>query len=375
MGIIGDRNTQEAGNGSTQVQISNLCINNNGIDEKRAREIIDERCNELLLQYSEEARTVAFDRVERLANILIPRLVKENLLEQLRDPSIQITLKETEKSAMSTERKLDNELLSELLVHRIQKGENRNIRAGVNQAIKIVDEISDDALLGLTVIYTMSGFYPTSPQLEDGLKTMSKISSKIVYGELPLGDEWIEHLDILNAIRIIPYSSIRKVIDFYMVNMPGIIDVGIAKDSDNYRKAIEILRSAYLSEKCLFSHELRDGYVRLGVTNINTINLDIPGELCQKGEDGLVHVVMTKQQLKEAREQAFRDVYALYEKDEIMLQENRRAFMERWNSYDSLRKVSEWINSINSNFTITSVGKALAHANAKRCDSSIPDMY
>ena len=42
--------------------------------------------------------------MDLFANDLIPRLVKNNLLEELKDPSIQILLLEAQKSAASTER-------------------------------------------------------------------------------------------------------------------------------------------------------------------------------------------------------------------------------------------------------------------------------
>ena len=43
-----------AGDGAQQLQVENLTIVN-GIDEKRAREIVDERLHELMSQYSQEA--------------------------------------------------------------------------------------------------------------------------------------------------------------------------------------------------------------------------------------------------------------------------------------------------------------------------------
>lgn len=50
-----------------------------------------------------------------------------------------------------TERPADYSLLSELLIHRLQSGQERNVRVEVSRAIEIVSEVSDEALQGLTV--------------------------------------------------------------------------------------------------------------------------------------------------------------------------------------------------------------------------------
>ncbi len=59
----------------------------------------------------------------------------------------QLLLVEAQKAAASTERVADYDLLSELLIHRFEKGENRVMRAGISRAVEIVDKISDDAML------------------------------------------------------------------------------------------------------------------------------------------------------------------------------------------------------------------------------------
>lgn len=170
--MILEKQRQEAGDNSQQIQAGKVIINN-GIDEKRAREIVDEKLQEVIVGYTQEARTIAKERIDRFANDLIPRLVKNNLLEELKDPSIQILLSEAQKSAASTERMADYALLSELLVHRVKNSINRNIRAGVNRAIKIVDEITDESLLGITVSYSVEQWIPVTGILCDGLSTLN----------------------------------------------------------------------------------------------------------------------------------------------------------------------------------------------------------
>jgi hypothetical protein len=46
--------------------------------------------------------------------------------------------------------------------------------------------------------------------------------------------------------------------------------------------------------------------------------------------------------------------------------------MEEWNKRKYLRVLREWWDGIDANVQVTSVGKVLAHANAQRCDKSLP---
>ena len=204
-----EKQSQEAGDNSQQFQ-ANTVIVQNGIDEKRAREIVDEKLREVIMTYTQEAHAVAESRIHLFTNDLIPKLVKANLLDELKDPSIQILLSEAQKTAASTEREADYSLLSELLIQRVKKGNDRNVRAGVARAVEVVGEISNDALLGLTVAQSFSSILPASGDIETGVKVFSSIYEKIIYDPLPFDSLWLENLDILDAIRINQFGAFKK---------------------------------------------------------------------------------------------------------------------------------------------------------------------
>ena len=151
---------QKSGDNSQLVQAETIIIQN-GVDEKRVREIFDEKTLTVIKEFSQEANELIRERVKKFGEDFIPKLIKENLVDSLKDPSIQILLLDAQKSAASTERQSDYSLLSELLIHRMKKGKDRYVRSGVSGAIKIVDEVSDEALLGLTVLYSVT-FTPNS---------------------------------------------------------------------------------------------------------------------------------------------------------------------------------------------------------------------
>ena len=371
--MFGNKQTQEAGEGSQLVQAGTINVYN-GIDESRAREIVDEKLKEVINGYSQEAHEVAKARINQFADDLIPKLVRDNLLESLSDPSIQILLTEAQKTAASTERPADYALLSELLIHRVKKGNDRNIRAGVNQAVKIVDEITDEALLALTVIYSVETFLPIAFDMESGLKVLEGLFSKIIYSTLPKDSLWMDQLDVLNAIRINPFGGFKKIDQFYSEQLSGYVDVGIEQGSENYKKANEILKKANLPNDIICDHELRRNFVRLRIININNLDMLSLRRFQSINLNGTTVKIPFQMQLSNGQKQAIKDVYSLYNTDESLKKENVKAFMEMWNNYNYLKQLREWWDSLQGSFDITSVGKVLAHANAQRCDPNLPNL-
>lgn len=346
-----------------------------GIDEKRAREICQEMHLQLRKDYSQEALSIANSRVTEFENRLMPKMAQvDGALEAFADPSFQLLLVEAQKTAASTERTADYDLLSELLIHRFQKGANRITRAGISLAVEIVDKVSDEALLGLTVTHLVALSMPVTGNIHKGLDTLNYIFGKIFYQDLPLGDDWLEHLDILKAVRLTPFGSLKKIAQHYPVNpdkLSGYVDVGVEKNSENYDKSIEILKNNNLPASMLVEHALNSDFCRLNVPNKNFIDgafflmpqIDVGGRFIE-----------VPQSLSEEQKQAVKSVYDLYSQDENIRSNNINSFMREWDRRANLKILKEWWDNIPTNFTITSVGGVLAHSKAQRCDTGLPPL-
>lgn len=368
--MLGNKQTQEAGDNSQLLQVSAINVYN-GIDEKRAREIVDEKLNEVIKEYSQEAHSIAQSRIQLFSNDLIPKLVKENLMDNLKDPSIQVLLYDAQKAAASTERPVDYSLLSELLIHRVKKGNDRSIRAGISRAIKIVDEISDEALLGLTIAHSVVQFLPSTGNIQDGIETLDNLFGKVIYNLPPTESTWIDDLDILDAIRINQLSGLKKIDQIYPEFLSGYVDVGIDELTEDYQKAITIIKEANLPEDILCNHELRQGYVRLRILNLNRLDLvTISGY--KLDFNGQLISVPFQIQLSDDQKHAIRNIYELYNKNPDLRNENIVKFMNLWDEFENLKKLKNWWDSIPVSFKITSVGRVLAHANAQRCNPILP---
>ncbi|EMY63274.1 LPO_1073/Vpar_1526 family protein [Leptospira terpstrae] len=368
--VTDNKNIQTGNQNAQMMQAENMTVHI-GIDEKRAREIYQEMNLQLRKEYTQEAWTVANSRVSEFENKLMPKMEKVNgALEAFADPSFQLLLVEAQKTAAATERPADYDLLSELLIHRFKKGENRNIRAGISRAVEIVDEISDDALLGLTVSHAVSTFFPASGDIHQGLDVLNDLFGKLLNGSLPKGNEWLDHLDILDTVRLSSFGNLKKIEEYYPQQLSGYIDLGIEKDSENHHKAINILTESKLPQNILIEHHFNKTFLRIFVPNKYEIsNVKLMHKVNHNGRAYSVPV-----ELSEDQKQSLYSIYDLYKQDDNLKKENVQKFKEEWEKRPNLKTLKEWWDNIGTSFQITSVGKVLAHANAQRSDKNLPPL-
>lgn len=359
-----EKQVQKAGDNSQQFQIIVQ-----GIDEKRVREIFREMYEVAKKDFSQDAYMLANERVDRFEERFVPKIMRiEGAMEMFADPSFQFLLRSANKTAASTEREADYDMLSELLVHRIRRGENRKIRVGINKAVEIVDQVSDEALLGLTVAFVVMNYFPIVGNISEGLSIMNDLFGKFACKDLPSGTEWIEHLDLLDAVRISTFQSFKKMEEYYANSLPGYACAGIKKESEIYYKAVEILKNEGLPESIFVGNELLEGYVRIPIISSEQIkDLVFNGYKLWNGQIIPVNIILNENQKK-----AVQDVWNLY--DKAAEEEAKQAFKAKLDQYSYIKQVKDWWNAISVHFSVTAVGKVLAHANAKRCDEKIPDL-
>jgi len=364
------RQSQKGGDNSTNIQAEHMVMQV-GIDEKRAREVFQEMNLQLRMEYTQEALDIANARVSEFEESLMPKMEQvDGALEAFADPSFQLLVIEAQKTAASTERPADYDLLSELLVHRFKKGENRIARAGISLAVGIVDKVSDDALLGLTVAHAVNSFYPITGNIYQGLDVLNELFGKVLYGKLPMGQEWLDHLDILNAVRLNSFGSLKKIEQYYPEILAGYTDVGIEQGSDNHTKAVEILENNNLPRDLLIDHSFNAKFQRIFVTNREQIeSITLQQQVLHEGSFVLVPVNLSQDQIK-----AINSIYDLYSNDGELKQSNIKLFMAEWDNRPNLKVLKEWWDKIPIILTITSAGKVLAHSNAQRCDNKLPPL-
>ena len=360
-----NKQSQTGGDNSQQVQvgsISNLTIVN-GITEQRAREIYQEMNQQAISNYTRDAYSEALRRIGNLEKRFMKRVEEvDGVLDAFGDPAFQVLLREVQKRAAATEREADYQLLSELLVCHVQKGECRTNRAGINRAVEIVGDVDTNALCALTVAHAVESFIPTTGNISEGLQVLNELLSKLMYEDLPSGNSWLDHLDLLGAVRLAAFGEMKKLCEYYSDQLSGYVCTGIERSSDVYLQAMDILTKAHINPNILVDNECLDGYVRLSIPSKNAIRM-----LSFPSRNGRIP-------LAENQIEALEQVWNLYIKDSTLIQQSKNKFSELLSGFDSIKKCQQWWDGIPGCFDITQVGKVLAHTNAKRCDPRVPDM-
>lgn len=149
--------SQQAGDNSNLQQVG--VINNYTIqfDEGKCREVCKSYF-EMAQQNMAFAMELAQKREMAFEDAVVNRLQKvENSMEAFRDPAFLKSLKKAQEVAICTDEKSEYDLLSELLVNRFEVRSEKQQSLYVNKAIEIVDEIPEDALMGLTMMHVFAG--------------------------------------------------------------------------------------------------------------------------------------------------------------------------------------------------------------------------
>lgn len=355
---------QKAGPNSNQIQ-TNTLIQINGLTEEQVRDIVNERCELVTRTCLAESKLIAEQRVSEFKTELYnSTAANQNLLTSLREPSCVDSLERAAKAATRSNEPRDKRLLAELLAKRFESPHDRHIATGVNKAIEIVDMLTEEELAGLTVYYVAEGYSPTSPNISRGLETLDSLFQKLPLDILPLGESWIDELDVLDALRVTPFSTLRPLHEYYYDSLSGYTVRGIKLNTDEEKSARELIQNAMIPSDILVDHELNPGYLRVPIRDISEYS----------------HLSITIIQDKTTENRPFDSlqveaVEKLIEmcKGNDCAEDIKARLQQRIGDFPSLSKVQVWWNSIPSAPRITSVGRCLANANARRLEPSLPE--
>ena len=367
---MSDKQIQKAGDNSQQIQAGTVIIQQ-GITEERARAIYSEMSLKTRDENTVEASLKAIERIDRLENLLIPRIEKEDkIFECFADPAFQILLRKVQMTAVCTDREDDYKILSELLVHRIKNKKNIKKKASISKAVEIIDQIDDDSLCALTLIHAMTYFLPLSGNISDGLLVLADLYNKLNYEDLPTDKLWLDNVAILGCITIVPFFVQDDFEDRLFNMLDGYSCVGILKSGPAYQTACELLENNKLDKSILIDHELNDGYVRLAIPQkgrIDSLSYTIYGRI-----NGMAFPI--ERPLSAEQKKCLHDIFDLYAKDATLQNQVKQEFVKLLLEQPSIEKVIKWWNGLNASFSLTSIGKVIAHANAKRIDNNLPDL-
>lgn len=349
---------QMAGDNSSQIIANNITIVN-GISEERVRaimvEIFQERNSQLIL----EARQSASERVNELADKVIPKMIEyDEKLEFLKEPSVQRAILTAQKSASCTDNKEDLDILSDLLMDRIKNRNDRKTRFNYDKAMEVVDQIPEESLTLLSMM-TLLSMGMSKPQWLTLSIFFNDFESKVkqLIGETPLTNDasWIEPLDSLSLIRSFPkgINGFIPFVELLSLLFPSIFAKGIQINSQRYDEIkIRLEELNMIPGSVLIPHPFIDGHA-VAIHPMVMISNKQSSKLIKKAD-------LTEEQFK-----YFSSIEDEINKPTPHDEEVKAKIMEFIIRYPTLRAVSEWWNSIPYGFEITSIGRLIGTTTLK----------
>ena len=285
-----------------------------------------------------------------------------NAIEALKHPEVYKDTLNAIKAAAFSNRQSDFEVLAELLLERYRLNNDVSRNAGISIAINIVNQVSDDAILGVTLLLYYTKFISYDCNVTSILNNLDNVFSKLMYSDLPRGKDWIYNLEMLNAVSLNYMEKYKDAPDRYRELLSDYIVTGIAKESDAYEKAIKVIKEASFPcplDEILIDNDLLEGYLVVNGYLISNLNKGIQLKITKDGND-------KRYDPTDKQKDALRKVLSLYCKAGDKQLKVKNNFYSEWSKRSNLTKFSSWLKQMPCNVILTPIGMALAQANAKR---------
>lgn len=358
---------QKAKDNAIQLQIDKIEV---GMNEEQLKNILDLEFQNMIKEASIIAHDEAQKRLNDYSKEIIPKIVKYEIYQAFSDPSIQMFLRDTEKSAICSQRKMDYEMLSELLVYRVQSDEDYLTKAAISKAVDIINNISEDALFGLSILFLINSIMPESSRVEEGMKIINDVYHKLLNNNsLPTNHKWLDNLEIVQAINYVPFTKQAKGREIIKKKYNGYFTDGVVKNSEKYIKVIELLSEDGLPSNILIDNPIIENYCILPI--------------CSKGQiDDLKLMINIESEIKEIelsqkQKETLLNIFDMYDnasENMIVIDNYIESLL---NKYQDLNNICKWWDnniSPNNSIKLTQVGNILGQLNARRIDERIPNI-
>ena len=341
-----DRQSQKAGDGSNQVQVHGNIIIQQGITEERAHEIARQASWDAVAIFTHEALEIANARISELDQKVIERFAANDTLDAFVDPAFQHALQKAQVGAAVSDQESDLDLLVGLLESRVTSDRSRHLKASIGRAVELVDQLDGEALNALTVTYAFTEYGPSSPEIIPGLSVLDGLFADLSVTDLPRGKDWMDHLDVLGAIRIQSMSTLLPLAEILSRQLIGYVSPGVETSS------LENPEQAYLPEVSnhltMVPHELLPGRSRAAYATKQHLRNTVetyngPHSADEYIASAAIHVGFGNVD-PGATEALGREIA----------------------HFPNLHHLQEWWDQIPTAFDLNSVSKALAIANLKR---------
>lgn len=249
---------QAAGDDSEQYQAGRDIVFQ-GVSAADVHSIITAEIVRVRDELTAQARQVAEERLERFGERLFTNLSSRNLLAAFADPDFQFALHDASRAAVTNDEEHTEQLLIDLLANRAEHGNSPRVRLVTQQALKAADQLSGDALDGLTALWVSFHIAP-GDDITDPVRRIADFATTLdpFFQRLPAGGGWLQDLDVLGLVRLSGgFSTIRPFREVVLARSPQLQAAGVEKSA--IADALQELAFQGIDESVLFEpHPLRD---------------------------------------------------------------------------------------------------------------------
>ncbi len=338
------KKTQKSGDKSTNIQAEEININQ-GISYSEVKEVALDVFKNNFYELSGIAKETARERAEAITEEFLKKLSDENPsgFKKAEDPDFQHALFTVQKEYARNGDEQLGDLLVDLLVDRSKQEQRDILQIVLNESLNIAPKLTNEQLAALTVIFL---FRYT---INHGIGNIEKLGLffdkhiKPFANSLVKGAPCYQHLQFTSCGSIsIGSQSIEKIIG---TNYQGLFMKGFEPD--------EVQKSNLELKSGLFINCLNDNSkIQVKALNEHLFNNLIESKGFTAEQEKLLQELFNKNKMsdKEIREKCIQT----------------RDYMS--NVFDV------WEDSHMKNFTLTSVGIAIGHANIKRLIGEFSDL-
>lgn len=343
----GDDQRQELGSGSTALQAKGDITINNGVSYSDVREIVLDMFRANFLQLSGDAMEAARHRAEEITDKFLAKLIAENLtgLDQAKSPDFQYALYTVQRDyARAADADL-GDLLVDLLVDRTKHPKRNLAQIVLNECLSVAPKITSAQLSNLSVIFYLKYCNKSDfPSLKTFVYDLDVYLLPFVNDLLSKRSDY-QHLEFAGCGS--SQITTTDLAEILWNKYQGIFDKGI--------NALELSGASFFFN----SNQKLVGPCCLDGTKVQVMALNKP------------HLETLLAVNKVSKEDAVR-LRNAFGKNRLSSEEIRSKCIAVRPEMEKL--FSAWNSTELHNFTLTSVGMGLGHANLKRLGKDFGDL-
>lgn len=241
------------------------------------------------------------------------------------------------------------------MIERLKRDGDKNTCLNLKFAARVVPDLDDNSLLGLTIYYALYHLCAEGNNLSNVMLALENLYERLLFKELPKTFEWVDALNTLGCVRILRYSKPINYFDIFRLTYDGLSSVGIENNSPAYDKAVKLMADNGIPATFLVPNEFCEGYSRINLSSQRQLDVD-----------------SSTKSLSAEQKDTIRSIFNLYNHDKQFENEIKSRIDDELSKRKNIKIISDWIMTWPYSFELSGVGIAIANIKANLLSPDVP---